>query len=1343
MKTYRSQRDPRSFPRICTALAWAIIFFAAAIRTAPAAGMLLPVKDDPFNADLRALAAPVSRLVGSPGYYASAAYVESQLKLVPNIEWKKHEYTVMVPVTQSATLSIPAASGAAAAVNVYPFWPAQVRLNATPAEGITGNLVYVAGQDYANFKPKSLAGQIAVLEAKDAQAWTTASYFGARAVLVLGSPDVTNADLRLMEVLLPIDVPRFYLPEGATADAIRTASSASASPAATLKVAANWERKTACNYYALVRGATPRPADWDANSNPPGALCISAPLDASGLVPDLAPGAGQAVQAAAALSMLREFAGKPLARPVLFAFTGADCLNYRATREMFLALGEVPSTSADALALLAPMQADATADLARLQAVADNPAQLDPVADRRAIERIVRLIETDTIVDQERLFKMRMAAGTELTPAIKTERDTLEQRQLDFGTLRYSFQRSPKDLVGPLQPIAKQFVAKTITQLQGEHPVTSDLPHDGLIAQYAERQQQLQQRIDLYHWLAAAVGRPLDPHERDADYRPIELLIGLDLSDQGVRVGPMVIGAAYRTSSLGLVQNYRDWFIQLDRDAKSTDAAKRAAKQWLLDLHGRFDLAPMTEGRSPQSWTGSTYTGPAELASAWGVQGMSFATCDDLRLRRDTPGDTLANLNLESIAPQLAATREMIARAWNDSAFHTQSDFRFQRNNVEGDVVSSAPGRPVPDLPRPGFLATYYYYLNNTSKRSPFRTLQWMAGVRRSEIADCDNLGHYRFEGLPKISGEMMILGLQVYKIAPDSGAITATTDFGKQTCEIKIYADLRVDLDPLRSVVFQCTEYSLVGLYDPRFLQALGEVTPLDARRNAEPQRYNLLLRDQMMAGFVEPDMLSALVFRYGRIGNRLLLLNFAGTDAGKAEQSAESGDEILPRGYTPTELNTLGPLALATAQDFFKLDSMRLENYRRAGVSNALIDSLHQGASEQIKQATESMNADHGGELVQHANGAWASETRVYSAAQDMATDVIRAAIFLLLLCVPFSFCMERLLIGTPNIYKQLGGLAGIFTLMTLALWSFHPAFKISASPLIIILAFIILFMSLAVIWVVYGKFDTELKRLRSGRGTAEGASIASASVLMSAILLGIANMRKRKFRTGLTSFTIVLITFAVLCFTSSSSFLDTTVLPTGVSPQYSGLMLRQRGFRPMPNSTVQNLQVLLPGTQMVQRWWNVNAGDPRDQIHVVAPKPQGPTVFPTQGVLGLSPGEAALSNIGKVIGAEKFARLESGERNIIYFSQTIADQLKVKEHDVVKVGGVDLEVAGIFNADEFDQRVTMLSGEPIAPLKYSSGALDNSGRKRDNNDAESLDLDSDASSSELSGAYEHLPS
>jgi hypothetical protein len=374
-------------------------------------------------------------------------------------------------------------------------------------------------------------------------------------------------------------------------------------------------------------------------------------------------------------------------------------------------------------------------------------------------------------------------------------------------------------------------------------------------------------------------------------------------------------------------------------------------------------------------------------------------------------------------------------------------------------------------------------------------------------------------------------------------------------------------------------------------------------------------------------------------------------------------------------------------------------------------LIDELHARAAEQITASEQSIKANSGSDFVKHADGAWANEARVYDAARDMAKDVIRAAIFLLLLCVPFSFCIERLTIGTPNVYKQITGIFVIFSIMTAALWSFHPAFKISSSPLIIILAFAIIFMSIVVIAVVYGKFDTELKKIRSGRGTAEGASLARASVLMSAVLLGIANMRKRRFRTALTSITIVLITFAVLCFTSSSKYLDTTTLPTGVATNGNhGVMLRQRGFRQMPQGVTESMNAVIgKDYHLVERWWNIQASEPKDQIAIYASSPsprtrgegrgegscansrlstrdrtphpnplpstgrgdsslEPPRIVAMQAMLGLSPGESRLTRVAEVLGPEKFARLEKGETSIIYLASTVSNQLKVKEGDRV---------------------------------------------------------------------------
>jgi ABC-type lipoprotein release transport system permease subunit len=951
----------------------------------------------------------------------------------------------------------------------------------------------------------------------------------------------------------------------------------------------------------------------------------------------------------------------------------------------------------------------------------------------------------------------------------------LEKSQVELNQLRYTIQQRPKELAGATGQLAREYIQRTMARLDGEGTPGTAGYKPGLMQQYAERRQELQNRIDLYRWMADRLHRDPDPDKGTNNNRLIEVLVALDLSDHGARFGPMHQGQFQRTSNISQIQDYRDWFDKAHRQygelqaetQKDADAAKagksveRSADQqkeleqkkqnvgWYAQVADLLDIEPLNGAHLPQSWLCASMAIGSELCQGWGVPGFTFITLDDLRLRRDTPVDTLDHLDRGIIIAQLKAVRELMWHAWSDPKFKGQTEFKWQRTGFEGQVVSPAPGRPVPDLPREGFLATYYYLV--TPPRTP-PTLRWYIpytmGIRRNEIHQCDAEGNYQFEGLPRLfEQEMELLGVQVYRVQPDTGNITACTDLGKQSGDIKQYVDIKQDNDPIRSLVFDCSEFSLVGLYDPRFLQDLNEVTLLDARRNADPQRWNLLVGRQMIAGFVEPDMSSYLVFRYGRVGNRLLLLNMAGEGQEKLEGVQQDETRVTATGFGVDQLNTLGPLSLITSKDFYALDDERLQKYAKAGVSNSLLNELHAQAKERMERAAVAYEADQGAEMTKDANGAWASEARVYQAAQDMANDVIRGTIFLLLLCVPFSFCMERLLVGTPNIYRQLTISFAIFAVMTAALFSFHPAFKISSSPLIVILAFAIIFMSVVVISVVYGKFDTELKRIRSGKGTPATTSFARASVLMSAVLLGIANMRKRRFRTALTSVTIVLITFAVLCFTSASRYLDTTTLPTGVPTNGNyGIMMRQRGFRTMSPMVLDTLQAVLPGKELAERWWDINAGDPKDMYHVVvAQKGAAPKIFNAQAVLGLSAAEAQVTPaINEVIGAEKFARIKTGEERIVFISRNIADQLGVSEGQTLNLCGMDLEVAGIFDANSFDQKMMTLSGEAIAPLKYTNGALDASGRRLDNNwEAEALDLDASSSASEAAGSstYEHL--
>src|SRR5437867_2616404 len=111
------------FPIFLVALAGALC--------APAHG---DINEPQFRKDLNAIAAE-PRVIGSIGYQHAGRYIESQLQSLPGVEFRRHEFPVMVPVTQSAGLYI---AGDPRPHPIYPFWPAQVRLCAAPEEGITG-----------------------------------------------------------------------------------------------------------------------------------------------------------------------------------------------------------------------------------------------------------------------------------------------------------------------------------------------------------------------------------------------------------------------------------------------------------------------------------------------------------------------------------------------------------------------------------------------------------------------------------------------------------------------------------------------------------------------------------------------------------------------------------------------------------------------------------------------------------------------------------------------------------------------------------------------------------------------------------------------------------------------------------------------------------------------------------------------------------------------------------------------------------------------------------------------------------------------------------------------------
>ena len=186
--------------------------------------------------------------------------------------------------------------------------------------------------------------------------------------------------------------------------------------------------------------------------------------------------------------------------------------------------------------------------------------------------------------------------------------------------------------------------------------------------------------------------------------------------------------------------------------------------------------------------------------------------------------------------------------------------------------------------------------------------------------------------------------------------------------------------------------------------------------------------------------------------------------------------------------------------------------------GISNEIIRDLHANSKRDLAAAREAENQQDYPAFADATDSLLAMQSQEYQTLSNTTNGIIHGVIFLLLGVIPFSYFLERLLVGSPNVYKQIGWFAFFFVLMTASdLW-FHPAFRISTSPLMILLAFFILILSSTVVYILWGKFEEEIKRLRGTSGdTAHIQSFQRGAVLGASIPSGPLQHARRAVRNN----------------------------------------------------------------------------------------------------------------------------------------------------------------------------------------------------------------------------------
>ena len=1225
---------------------------------------------DAVRRDTGWIAGVPSRCVGSEGHASVQTQLLAAARAVPGAVVLVQEFPVVVPSTRRAVLAL--AEGPLAGEHaVHPVWPDLARLKTTPEAGISGRLVYVGAGGFDVLPARTLRGQIAVMEMRDARNWRKPFAMGAAAVLFLGGPE----DQAAPPAAQALHKPRYYVPEGPLADALRAGALASAR----IDCDAAWQTVTARNILVAI------PASAGAADLPP--LALAAPYDAMSVVPTLAPGADDAVDAALLLALLRRFGEAPPPRPLLFCFVDANGINQLGMRQLLLLLTATPQdpTRRDYERAAQETLAEYRETAALAESLGNGPDALEPLWDKRRHRQLQRAVK-DVV-----------------GPEILTLRDRAGERRLDLQQAGRAARAGDDAAAVRAESLRAEIDAMTarlrernglLAQILTREPLRPDCEADAL-----EVWRQVRARVDgqlaaaettagefaALDQLRAAVNAALG--RSDTAGRPVAFVLGFDLSDGGTQLGPGLWCGHLQMNQTVPARDFLRWLKPLLRP----DGALHATA--VADHAVSFPAVQAME--APASFNPAGLALSTSPAESFRMPAATWRTVDGCRPRLDTPQDRADRLDWSRLAPQLDFTERLVAQWVADPAFAPAepagSTLRPRWRQPNGTLVAESLAETVPRTPRENLLVTFVNGTSTYPGPAP------APGVRRHEFVRTGPDGRFRFPPMACSDSYWVARGgVQAFGLDPRGRVVEGlSVSAGMLAGRIATWVWL-VDspsAPPVRAVTFPCVELDGPLFHDPHFLEPLTEYALRDARRGGAPRRSHFTLHDGQMHGLLPPGTRWQLILRAGSAAPRMTLMNIA------ADELAAGGGlrEAMRVGYAAGEALPSVPEHLA-ARDFHTVDVWRRDQYAAVGIVSAPIDALLAQSGSLLAAADAALAADDGPALQRAASGALAAELRAYEALRATADDVTRGAVFLLLLLVPFAVAMERLVFACPRIGHRIAAAAAIFLAMTAALWSFHPAFRITSQPMVILMAFAILLMSLVVIVIVMRKFDVDLEMLRSGRAESSGAETGRGGVLGSAIWLGLANMRKRKLRTALTGTTIVLITFALLCFSSATSYRSRRELTLrGGGGPVPGVLIRLPNMQPLHEQAAETVRLLLPGEAVAARyWWTSTEADWR--LHLLNPATGAHVSL--KGALGLEPAESGASRPERLL--PDWPRFARGDG--CYLAEETAAALGVKAGETVQVAGHPFTLVGTYDAARANEDFRQLDGQSLLPFDFS---------------------------------------
>ena len=1315
------------------------IVLVALVLARPYAGMGQGIER--FRADLEALTANPHRLAGrEDGSRSAAAYVERRLNEMGVEEIYIQEFPVVQPRATECRIETEGQSYPILAMR-----PNLLQASVTPAEGIEGRTLYAGRGTPADYGEESLEGRIVVLDFDCADNWVQAFAFGARAVLFLGPG---SGDARAGHHLnFPANLPRFYVPEKladmlALKDRPREVR---------LLAAAAWEELQGRNVIAVIRGTGASFRE----ERPDEAVILAAPLDSLSEVPERSPGARDAANCAALLALAQHLSVSPAKRDVILAFFDGQAQNHLGARAFyggcFRRLNRIEigrQTLEERLAMFEEEQLHIEAVnevLAHEDLFSPECVAMDRHADALRMMRghVIRLrdrtaqqlgyLRNEISKLQQELKKGAEDAGTE--EALRGEIARLETDSARLGEidrlavedlcwnsiLRSISEKTPLGDDESLRERARDLIP-------GERDGAGEMMREYFAAHLRDSLRFAKERtikfcgIRLSELAISKTQTMQSKALRDAvgpERNGIVLHLSLNLGD--ARGGwslihgddsPFPTDADFEGLYAGLFKTVRDM------------------RAGLGDSVAGFDSRPVSGIRSSRLFAPGLFVDSGAIAREFRIFNVSAMTVLDALPRQGLPTDTLDALDTDTVFSQAAQAATMLAALADHEDLSRDypdqracrlvfDEYRWSRLKTGGHSVRQS------DVGDPMRTATVPFAVVAAVPRSTVAAGVWEQGDTRSlppgfvwtvrAMTRSDGI----FEMGP-VFGRNFLVYDQCFAATFDgeSGPGVEPAARGRGLIANATVESDWAEADDNSEEIARVRMKTIVGYGYER-------LTPTIAMRAASTARFR---SDRHLLCELE---------------NVLTL--FAPYDAHATKLFNPYGMTLLRNSPTKKLYQGIGvpvdnafdfPLtARENAHDLHVLNEYRLNLLRENRIGQESLEVLHGQAGD----IADDVSADGGTAARRHGmlESSAAISRRVYKPLVGVMNDLVTAVAFLLILSLPFAFALERLLIGTPHIYRQIGWFAVFFLATFGVLYMVNPAFKLAATPVIIFLAFTIILLSSIVIFIMFRKLQAELSRIEGLGVSAHSADVSRLSTMAAAVKMGISTMRRRPLRTLLTSVTIILLTFTILTFASFGSSWGNRRMHMGMLGDMTPrILVRNPFWGRIGEGLPGTLSGYLAGrADVVPRYWLAPLNEDvaqarlkRAGLEMLLADQAASNTVPVAAAMGLDRRDLLHQQpLRECFSAG--ARIELLESDGIFMTGALADALGLTDQDIgaakLLLQGRALTFGGLLS-DKLALR-TMVDGSSVLPVDYEATGAGEALQMGDQTKATAADADS----------------